>query len=190
MTNAKEHFINSLKSCGMSEASAEMIFNSIPDGEKLNLSHPPENIITAINTTDPKSPDLPYGGAAYGEGFCITWQMGPVKINGVNGAQVATVLGAVLQRLEFLQSCFPCIENATSIEHLKKAIQSQLDRTNRRVTQGTEGTNNGFQEDLDTMNEHSFVWATNQYSNVDLVLTTPLIPQCHRVDVKTEEVPE
>lgn len=157
--------------------------------EKLNLTHPPETMITTINTTDPKSPDLPYGGAAYGEGFCITWQMGPVKINGVNGAQVATVLGAVLQRIEFLNGYFPCAENVESIKHLKKAIQSQLDRTNRRVTQGTEGTNNGFQEDLDTMNEHSFVWG-NQYSSVDLGLTTSLIPHSSRVDVKTEEVPE
>lgn len=140
-----------------------------------------DNIITTINTTDPESPDLPYGGAAYGEGFCITWQMGPVKIKGVNGAQVATVLGAVLQRLEFLNAYFPCAENADSIEHLKKAIQSQLDRTNRRVTQGTEGTNEGFQEDLDTMNKRTIIWNQDTESKVDFSDKAKYIFPCESV---------
>ena len=95
----------------------------------------------------------PAGGVATGRGFTISWQNGPLgKLDTVgrkepNGAFVEDVLGATLGRMEFYQNAsggkFSCDENAEAIEHIVKAMQVLDKRTQRRVSDKTEGTHEG-----------------------------------------------
>ena len=87
----------------------------------------------------------PAGGVAFGTGFCISWQNGPLG-RGVdrkepNGAFTTTVLQAVLARYEHYQSGkFACDNNAKVIELLKEAISVNENRTKTREDRGVEGT--------------------------------------------------
>jgi hypothetical protein len=61
-----------------------------------------------------------------------------------NGAFIEGVITAAIDRLEFQQaSRFKCQENADAIDLLKKAVGRLMDRTNRRIALGIEGTHEG-----------------------------------------------
>ena len=92
----------------------------------------------------------PSGGTAFGPGFCISWQNGPLgrpEDDGyprLNGAFVEGVLRAVLNRIYFYQnSKFACEENAKASQLISEALSILESRRNRRVSAGTYGTNQG-----------------------------------------------
>lgn len=90
----------------------------------------------------------PAGGHVIGKGLNIDWQNGPLSVDGIrkdpNGAFVETVIAAALQRIEHYQAGqFNCHENALAINKLEEALHWLNARTNRRVTQGVEGTHKG-----------------------------------------------
>ena len=81
------------------------------------------------------------GGVSYGEGFCISWQRGPLKEAGRNGAFLIDVLGACRSQLQHYQSGkFACDENQSALEHLDQAILNLESRLNRREQEGKLGT--------------------------------------------------
>jgi hypothetical protein len=87
----------------------------------------------------------PAGGVSTGTGFTISWQNGPLAVNGdrkdPNGAFVETIIEAVIKRIEFYQaSRFNCIENANALEALKHAAECLDSRTKNREARGVEGT--------------------------------------------------
>ena len=91
----------------------------------------------------------PAGGFVHGTGLEIQWQNGPLGRVGTderiepNGAFVETVLHAVLQRIEYYQTAFPCEENNAAMVGIKFALGSLEARTSRRVEQNVEGTHEG-----------------------------------------------
>lgn len=90
----------------------------------------------------------PAGGFVHGTGLLITWQDGPLAVDGErkepNGAFVETVIAAALQRIEHYNSTqFRCRENSLAITHLEEALHWLNARTNRRVVAGVEGTHEG-----------------------------------------------
>ena len=90
----------------------------------------------------------PAGGSAYGPGFAISWQNGPLgrgpDRREPNGAFVESVIKAVANRIEFYEeSEFACDENAAALAHLRQALAILNERTARRETQGVEGTHAG-----------------------------------------------
>ena len=90
----------------------------------------------------------PAGGKVSGKGLAINWQNGPLgrgkdRIE-PNGAFVETVIDAARQRIEYYQeSVFKCRENALAITKLEEALLWLNSRTQRRESQGTEGTHRG-----------------------------------------------
>lgn len=83
---------------------------------------------------------IPNGGQAYGTGFAIVWQRGPMK-DGQNGAFVENVLDAVVSRLESLQeSPFAHESNAKAIDLINAAVAALNERTLERKERGVEGT--------------------------------------------------
>lgn len=94
-------------------------------------------VVTAYYTTSEGSPD---GGVAYGPGFTITWQRGPIA-KGRNGAYMLEVLSCLIDALEqYQQGSFSCEENRLALEHLRLAYNALTQRKNRRMRQGTLGT--------------------------------------------------
>lgn len=90
----------------------------------------------------------PTGGVAFGPGFAISWQHGPLgrgaERKEPNGAFVESIIWAAKQRIEFYQSTrFHCEENAEALRHLNDALQQLQARTRRREEAGTEGTCQG-----------------------------------------------
>lgn len=87
----------------------------------------------------------PQGGTAYGTGFAISWQNGPLgrgedRVE-PNGAFVETLLNVVRDRLTFYQeNGFECAENDDAIDCINEALNFLADRTIRRERAGTEGT--------------------------------------------------
>jgi len=89
---------------------------------------------------------VPDGGGAFGKGFAITWQRGPLVIDGErqpqNGAFITSVVAAVIDRLESHQTTkFACDANAAAIGHLGAALDALQRRTAKRKAEGLEGTN-------------------------------------------------
>ena len=87
----------------------------------------------------------PAGGKTYGLGIDISWQDGPLAVDGTrrepNGAFVEGVIEAALGRLEFYQdSPFKCRENALAITKLEEALHWCNHRTAKREARGVEGT--------------------------------------------------
>ena len=87
----------------------------------------------------------PDGGHAFGVGFAIAWQRGPLGRDAErkppNGAFVEDVIDAVIGRLEFYQaSKFACSENAEALEALKAAAAWLDSRTKAREARAVEGT--------------------------------------------------
>jgi len=87
----------------------------------------------------------PEGGVAFGQGFCISWQRGPLGRGAgrkpANGAFVEDIIAAALNRLQFYQtSKFACHENAMAIAALEGALGYLDHRTREREAREVEGT--------------------------------------------------
>lgn len=86
----------------------------------------------------------PAGGSVTGTGIAISWQDGPLgrgpDRKEPNGAFIETVISAVIQRLEYYQTKFPCRENAIALTHLETANLWLDKRTRDREERGVEGT--------------------------------------------------
>ena len=68
-------------------------------------------------------------------------QEGPIKEYGINGVANEDLLLMVLTRLEsFQDSPYKCEENERAIEHIKDAVRTLRERTNKRVAENKEGT--------------------------------------------------
>lgn len=122
-------------------ARKEKISNVAPTKETQMLAK-----FSAVNNLDAQG--RPAGGTVSGTGLSIQWQDGPLGRGAdrvePNGAFVETVIAAALQRIEHYQSSpFKCRENALAITKLEEALHWLHSRTNRRETQGVEGTHAG-----------------------------------------------
>lgn len=90
----------------------------------------------------------PAGGYVEATGLRIDWQNGPLgrgddRIE-PNGAFVETVIAAALQRIEhYNEGQFRCRENSLAATKLEEALHWLNARTQRRETEGTEGTHEG-----------------------------------------------
>lgn len=76
----------------------------------------------------------------------VDFQNGPVFSNGVNGIQNEALLAILINRMHFLNTTFPCSENEQTIKHLQDALSILESRTNKRIAQGVEGTNQAHTE--------------------------------------------
>ena len=77
----------------------------------------------------------------------IFFQCGPVKEAGQNGTQITRVLTLLRDRLEgFQRGPFRCRENALAITKIEESMMWLRYRTDRRIRQGIEGTNQENQE--------------------------------------------
>jgi hypothetical protein len=73
----------------------------------------------------------------------IRFQDGPIKEDGVNGAQIEDFIGIMIDRLnQFQNSEFRCRENACAITKLEEALMWLNKRTQDRKLRGVEGTSN------------------------------------------------
>ena len=82
-------------------------------------------------------------------GLSIDWQLGPVKIVGVNGTTMERVLEALRNRLEgFQRGPFACKSNAEAKAAIEDAIAWLDWRTGIRQGEGVEGQNLAHQEDV------------------------------------------
>ena len=87
----------------------------------------------------------PAGGATEATGLSISWQNGPLSIDGErqppNGCFVETLILAAQDRLRFYQgSKFACPENEAAIGKLDVALRILRNRTADRIKRGVEGT--------------------------------------------------
>lgn len=87
----------------------------------------------------------PDGGVAFGPGFAVSWQKGPLgrgeERREANGAFVETMLSVVRERLMFYQgSRFACQANADAISYIDDALRVLNARTEEREGRGVEGT--------------------------------------------------
>ena len=70
----------------------------------------------------------------------IKFQAGPLP-KGINGCSIEDVIDILIARLEgFQKSDFRCRDNALAITHLEDAKLRLLYRTQKRQSQGVEGT--------------------------------------------------
>ena len=105
---------------------------TVPDGDPKNL--PQSTIYLSTPEIERTSSLLPIIAR-------IFWQNGPVKANGVNGAQVDDVLQLCLDRLRYLNAQFPSRENSLAITKIEEALHWLAARTADRERRGVEGTN-------------------------------------------------
>ena len=89
--------------------------------------------------------DRPAGGVAYGNGFAISWQNGPLgrgeDRDEPNGAFVEDVIFACAERISAYQNSeFKCDENEEALAFLDAALLSLNSRTKDREDRGVEGT--------------------------------------------------
>jgi hypothetical protein len=87
----------------------------------------------------------PAGGVTSGNGFTISWQNGPLAMNGYrcepNGAFVEDVIAAAIGRINFYQaSRFHSEYNAVALDHLYQALNALNSRTKDRGARGVEGS--------------------------------------------------
>lgn len=99
--------------------------------------------VKAVNNLD--SEGNPMGGSVDGIGLKIDWQNGPLgrgeERKEPNGAFVETVIFSALQRIQHYQTTkFKCRENTLAMVSLEVALLWLNSRTQRRETEGTEGT--------------------------------------------------
>lgn len=70
----------------------------------------------------------------------VVFQEGPIKENGINGAQNEDLLAIVIDRLEGFQGGnFPCKENEAALDMVRGALSMLEKRTNDRISRGVEG---------------------------------------------------
>ena len=90
----------------------------------------------------------PAGGVTNGIGISISWQSGPLAVDGErkepNGAFVESVIAAAVNRIQYYQRAadgkFACRENALAITKLEEALHWMDHRTADRIERGVEGT--------------------------------------------------
>jgi hypothetical protein len=80
-----------------------------------------------------------------GIGFSITWQQGPLMVDGVrrgpNGAFVEDIITAALGRLRFYHnSTLRSREISLAVTKLEEALHWLAHRTRDRIARGVEGT--------------------------------------------------
>ena len=102
-----------------------------------------QQVIGEVHNTDDNG--NPSGGMTTSTGLSITWQNGPLCVNGErlepNGCFVETVLVAARGRLAHYQnSKFASRYNADAIDHIDKALAALASRTKDREARGVEGT--------------------------------------------------
>ena len=90
----------------------------------------------------------PAGGVAFGPGYAISWQNGPLGRGNdrrdPNGAFVESIIKAAANRIAHYQaSRFACDENRQALLHLESALSCLEARTQRREAQNVEGTHQG-----------------------------------------------
>lgn len=87
---------------------------------------------------------MPAGGYVKGTGIDIKWQDGPLGRGAdrkePNGAFVEGVLGAVVARIMYYQTKFPCRENALALTKIEEALLWLNKRTQDREAREVEGT--------------------------------------------------
>jgi hypothetical protein len=71
----------------------------------------------------------------------LRFQLGPVKESGINGIQNEQVIAALVNRLQVLNTKFPCRENSLAITKLEEAMFWLEKRTADRERRGVEGHN-------------------------------------------------
>ena len=71
----------------------------------------------------------------------VSFQDGPIKEAGINGMQNEHLIAILVDRLEFLDSKFPCDSNKAAITNLKNALEHLEARTKNRIARNVEGTN-------------------------------------------------
>lgn len=69
----------------------------------------------------------------------ISFQMGPVPENGVNGVTNEALLAILIHRTKFLNDKFPCRENALAITKMEEALTWFEKRTADRMERNVEG---------------------------------------------------
>jgi len=87
----------------------------------------------------------PAGGVTFGNGFCISWQNGPLgRDEGrkpANGAFVEDIIQATIDRIKFYQSGkFASEFNRLALEDLHEALRHLQERTANREMRKVEGT--------------------------------------------------
>lgn len=71
----------------------------------------------------------------------LPFQNGPIREVGINGITQEVLMAVVKHRLECFQSgAYACVENATALDHVNKAIEALHSRTKARAARGVEGT--------------------------------------------------
>ena len=71
----------------------------------------------------------------------ISFQNGPIKECGINGATQEALLAILIDRLECFQAFqFACEENGIALDHCKAALDALQLRTKARMSRGVEGT--------------------------------------------------
>lgn len=104
--------------------------------------------IVSHHRTDPKQLErIPAGGSTQSTGLLISWQNGPLVVDGErvepNGAFVETVIRAAIDRLEFYQSTpFRSRFNEDALVRLHESLACLQARTADREQRGVEGTHN------------------------------------------------
>ncbi len=96
-------------------------------------------------TNDLDDDGNPAGGYVSGVGLSISWQNGPLMVDGTrrdqSGAFVEDVLRAAIQRMEHYNSTqFRCRENSLAITHMEEALHWMHSRTADREARNVEGT--------------------------------------------------
>ena len=75
----------------------------------------------------------------YGSEFVKVFKGDLVTVN--DGTTNEEVIEMLIDRLNYLQSKFPCKENACAITHLQEANMWLYERTRKRIAQNVEGKN-------------------------------------------------
>jgi hypothetical protein len=71
----------------------------------------------------------------------VQFQLGPVKEAGLNGLTNEALLAILIHRTDFLNQRFPCRENETAIEFMRRALECFESRTKNRISRNVEGKN-------------------------------------------------
>ena len=81
----------------------------------------------------------PFENGSIGVQFNL--QNAPIKVAGINGIQVDTMILFSKMLIEELNNDIPCEENKDAIEHLGKTLEALAKRTANRKERGVEGEN-------------------------------------------------
>lgn len=84
----------------------------------------------------------PDGGVAYGPGYTITWQRGPL-LWGRNGALLLDIVDVIINQINDFQVQFPdfaCEENESALLYLQHVREALVQRRDRRLSEGKLGT--------------------------------------------------